>query len=438
MAVTLVGTGGLMTRLGRIGQALYRWNTYQAGIRNNFEQVYDNYPNDYFMLGQLPTVEDQLTRTEAGLLAQAQVLAVNTLIDMVTTDKPTVRPTVGDCLVELISQMNTSVDSVKRSTVTAVVTALTNTGDGVLRTSTTRPDGLPAELVIAETARVLVTGDFQSGTASSGQEPIKFTGEPNLSGTFDWDWPQGSQATINVQANSGSQNTILTGGGFDTWVSGTPTGWTVANATESTGAYDGGSALSLTAGATGSALQAMNDLVLGNKLVPLQAYCLNFWAKSSGALSAGVLKAELVNGSSTVINDQQGTANALTINFGSIPTSWTSFSTFFRTPRVLTDDIDFRFRASTAFTGGNCLVDRASLVVPSAYPGGYGFAAFSGATKFVINDGWTVAATNDRASSTYCATFQSLFERLFGMSNLGLMLPSSGSPTIADTLITTP
>lgn len=437
MTVALTGTGGIFTRLGRIGKAYRNWNSYQSGIRTNFEALYDNYPNNYSWLGQLPAQEDPLTRTEAGLLQQAQSLAITTLINQVTADNPLIQPTVGACLVELIRQMVASSDSVARQTVAVTPTAISgSTGNGTIRTSTTRPDGLPCELAIAETAKIVCTGDFQSGTATAGSEPFLFTGDPNTARPTDWDWPQGSAAAISFAANDGSRNSILTNGGFDTWASSSPTGWTVANATESTGAYDGGSALSLTAGATGSAVQPLNDLTAGNKLTPVTAYCLNFWMKASGALSAGALKAELVDGSGTVINDSQGTANELTVAYGSITTGWTSTSTWFRTPRVLTDDIDFRFRASTAFTGGNVLVDRAALVSPSAYPGGYGFAVFSGSTKFVIGDGWTVAATNDRASSTYCSTFQSLFEKLFGMSTLGLMLPSSGSPTIADTLIT--
>lgn len=438
MAIPLTGAGGLFVRLGRIGKLLYGWNAYQAGIRTVAEALYDNYPSDYSLLGTLPASEDALMRSEGGLLAQCRQVATTTLIAMVTADVPTCRPTVYDCLVELISQMNGSTDTVERSAVAVSSSAFgTNTGDGVIRTSATGPGGLPCELLVAETAYVRCTGDSQSGTGTAGRESFLFAGEPNAAGVTDYDWPQGSAASIAFMAYDGSIDTLVSNGGFDTWSGGSPTDWTIANATESTGAYDGGSALSLTAGATGSAIQVLNDATAGNTLTPLTAYCVNFWAKSSGALGAGALRVELVDGSSTVINDAQGAANQIAIAYGSIGTSWANFGGWFRTPRVLTADIDFRIRASTAFTGGDVLIDRLSLVAPSAYAGGYGFAAFSGATKFVVGDGWTVAATNDRGGATYCATFQALFERLFGMSRMGLVLPSvaGGGETISDSLL---
>jgi len=438
LAVTLIGAGGIFTRIGRVGKLVYGWNGHQATVRTVAEALYDQYPNDYDLLGSMPAAEDQLTRTNGGLLATATSVATQTLIRMVTDDVPTVPPTVYDCLVELINQMNDTSDTVARHTCTAPVTALTNTGDGVLRTSVVRPDGLPCELVIAETSRIVAVTDYQSGTATEGQEAFTFTGEPNAAGVTDWDWPQGSAASVTFNAHDGSIDSLLSNGGFDTWVSSSPTDWTIASATEQTGAYDGGSALRLTAGATGSALQVLNDATAGNTLTPLTAYCVNFWAKASGALGAGELKVELVNGSGTVINNEAGTANALTVAFGSITTSWTSFSVWFQTPRVLTDDIDFRIRASVAFTGGSVDIDRVAMVAPAPRASGFGYAVFSGATKFVVGDGWTVASTNDRASATYpSGTWQSLFEILFGMSQLGLLLPSTtGAETVLDSLIT--
>jgi hypothetical protein len=52
-------------------------------------------------------------------------------------------------------------------------------------------------------------------------------------------------------------------------------------------------------------------------------------------------------------------------------------------------------------------------------------------------DGFILTATNNYGGASNLSTWQQLFERLFGMRALGLVLPSSGGPTIADSLIST-
>ena len=64
-------------------------------------------------------------------------------------------------------------------------------------------------------------------------------------------------------------------------------------------------------------------------------------------------------------------------------------------------------------------------------------AVFSGNVNFIENDGWDMTTTNDFGGSSNLATFQWLFDRLFNMRSLGLLLPSTASsPTVADSLIT--
>lgn len=432
MAIPLDGAEGLFTRLGWVGNLFSRFHAFQDDVRATFEGLYDEYPDDYKLLGNMPQLEDSAMRQQQAMLSGAAQVAQTTLIEMAVADVPTLTPTVGACLAEVIRQMEDGTETVARQTCTVTPTALsTNTGDGVFNYTLVRPDGQPCELVVAETAAVRCTGDAQSNTATEGSEPFRFTGEPNGSTAYDYDWPAGSGAQLNFTAVDATVTDLLTNGGFDDWTSGTPDSWTTSGVTEDASGYVGSAAIFATTG-NPSAYQAVD-------LLPQSAYAWNCWIKRTGVMSAGVMTVELVDGSNTVIADEAGTNNQTNTSYTSIGASYASLKGWFRTPKVLPSEIRVRIRASTTLAGATVCVDHFSLARPTAYPGGYGFAVHSGATPFILGDGWDVAATNDRASATNGATWQTLMDRLFGMAALGLQLPSTaGSETILDTLITSP
>lgn len=64
------------------------------------------------------------------------------------------------------------------------------------------------------------------------------------------------------------------------------------------------------------------------------------------------------------------------------------------------------------------------------YEGGPYVAAVGGRTANVIEDAWDITVSNNRAGQ-----FQTHFNRSFDMAAKGLLLPSSGSNLVADTLI---
>jgi len=174
-------------------------------------------------------------------------------------------------------------------------------------------------------------------------------------------------------------------------------------------------------------------------LKPLTAYCFNGWFQAKPIPAAGALMVELVDGlTGQVINDQQGTPNVLTVTLSGITANFTAQNAFFRTPQVLPALVFIRIRISTAVTSGTTTtIDHCSLVAASSlYTGGPLAAAFSGSAAFAAGnsqipaDSFTVTVTNAQAGS-----FQTYFDRAFNMKALGVQLPSSGSPTISDSLI---
>ena len=112
-------------------------------------------------------------------------------------------------------------------------------------------------------------------------------------------------------------------------------------------------------------------------------------------------------------------------------------------------NVRLRIKATTPITtSSNVFIDGVALSQPSTngygglYAGGPYLSVFRGATDLVnyysptIGDYWSIAIANDWASSSPTPlSFQTMFDQLFGMKSLGLILPSNSSPTQAATLI---
>ena len=146
---------------------------------------------------------------------------------------------------------------------------------------------------------------------------------------------------------------------------------------------------------------------------------------------------DLFDGSS-IINDENGTANSFTIDLTALTTSYASRTGVFRTPSILPAAIYLRMRLSTALTNGRSVYfDKASLgEMTQAYTSGPYLAVHAGSIAFEVGDLGTVAVTNSRGAAGTLDTFQTLFAREFpDMISSELLLPSAAAPTISDALI---
>jgi hypothetical protein len=167
-------------------------------------------------------------------------------------------------------------------------------------------------------------------------------------------------------------------------------------------------------------------------LLPDTQYAFSGWIKVSATPTAGVLEFALIDGAGATINDDAGTANAVTQSLTAVTSTWQPVSGVFRTPAVLPSTAKFRVRLSTAIDSGvSVFVDRLALAAMNqVYAGGLYLAAFSGANKLITGDTWLLAMTN-----TFGAV-QKRAEMVFGMRALGLQFPNTtSSPTVADSVI---
>lgn len=452
--------------LGKIGKSLYASvNTAQATYDDALEEIADAQDDqiardaiaDLLTLDTLKNWRDGV----ASIAPQLQAAAQAVLIDYVKADKPAKAGSVEDAIAELRRQMIADSESVKAATVSVTATALTtNSGTGGLVTTVKRGDGLQQDLTVPETGFLTCTADSQIGGSNERSETFTFVGEVDDGDTAMFDWPTGSGASATMTVcdptldNDGGN--VLTNSDFEDWT-GSPlaaTGWgtspvvgvwgtDIARATVplySDGVYG------ISFNGDGSTLseirQKFNDSSVGTAgvLLPQRSYAVGFWAKVlSSAPAAGIMTVKLVDGNGTTINDDAGTANSTTFAITGWTTSYVFKSIVFRTPKLLPDTYYLDVKISTAITNAKTAYINGLGVslMDNLYDGGPSVKIFPGATKWVANDGWTLANANNFATATYASgNFQSLFDLWFDMRGQGQLLPTSGSPTRANTLIT--
>jgi hypothetical protein len=189
----------------------------------------------------------------------------------------------------------------------------------------------------------------------------------------------------------------------------------------SVGAYRGRALELLSVGSSPDLTALYQPLTLSVDRV----YFVHVRLRASGAIAAGQLRIELVDGiNGSVISDDAGNANQLLITAATIPTgSHAAYTASFRLPKAAQQPVYLRLRVATAFTAGcSVFVDEMVLVQGTQlYTGGPFVAVFSSTTAAVAGDQWTLTVTNDRAGK-----LQEWFNRVFGMAELGLLLPVSG------------
>jgi hypothetical protein len=457
--------GGLLVRLGKILHVAYLENQYESSLVTAFTNIEAQYLSSLqAIVGPMQTTADGFTRVASGVMdfttsgTGSSNLAWDTVVQTVYNDQPSQSWTRQAAMAEVIRQMKLQTLTVQSCTVGSTATALTtNVGTGVVVISTKRGDGLVQENTVAESLRLICTSDSYSGgsigVTTQGQEQFGLVGSPSSAGVWDYDYPSGSSAAVQVIATAcdmtvSTTTTLMTDGGFETW-SGSPaalTYWTLQTGTwgtdiaQSSSSYQGTYAVQFTAGTGVNTIlyqEFDNDSQTPVAPTALTSYAVNFFIKRTGVVSAGVLTVELTDSSGTVIQDAQGVDNSYTITLSGLTTSYAASNAVFRLPANPPSVMRLRFRMSTALTGANILIDSVCFAPLTAmYTGGPGFAVFSAATPFVGGDGWTIANTNDRGGASYLATFQAGFDRLFDMRGMGFLLPSSGTPNVSDTLIT--
>lgn len=460
----------LFTTLGRAGRTAYLIDGAQALQPVPWNEVAAQaWLNPAWVATLAQSYDSTIRQQSTGMSTWTQAMQM-VLQSMVAADVPAYGTSLDASLQYLYEQMVAQAATVKTCAIgSSVVADAANVGTGSMVVSLVRYDGLIFQNTVAEVSTLLITRDSYTGGATAGQEPWQWQGAPNNSslGTgvpcnlWDWDFPQGSNGgaggtCISAAVDANASTNLLTNGDMESWdATGTPflNSWNLATGTWGTTAARSSTALGrtyslqLTAGGANVLTQQFNSTALTGatagtsaSITAFQPFQLGFFTKATGVISAGTLTWKLVDSSGTVLNNQAGAAQTGTLALTGLSTSWTLRTFAFQTPVVLPANGIVRLQlADTALAGANLLIDDVTFCVPtSLYKGGPYAAVFSNpATPFEAGpdpDGFTATFTNDRGGASYGATIQFLVNRLF--QSAGLILPYSGSPSLADTLIT--
>lgn len=465
--ITLTGTGGLFTRLGKYAFFVTSHNKYRGSYSlssSDGASINSIGPNTDAIRAQYNTADQQVAdnlylqirdsarAAMSPALTSMVSLAQTTLIEMAHASVPLNQKTVSAAMTVLIAQMVRNSDTVKANTVSAsVTTGSANTGTAICIASLVNAAGKTMEYVHAENITLTAITDSQSG-ATAGRETWRATSPVAQSDPLMWNWPLGSGQSVTLTANAvdGSAQKLVNSDFEDWTVTNIPDYWTIAVGAATTQVaraatpYSGTYSLSLIGdGSTLTELrQEFNDGTNGTsyKLLPSTVYALNYWCKCSATPGAGVLTHSLINSSGTVINDDAGTANTITKDLTGVSTTWVPVSGFFRTPSVMpADPLYLRTKLTTALPSSRTVyIDDITMVIPTQfYAGGPYLAVFPGSVATVKNDTFSVAVANDwyGPANPTGPKFQAFFQQAFGMRSLGMQLPSSASNTINENLV---
>lgn len=474
MAVTLVGSGGIFTRLGRLFRGLADLNALQGGTATSTVAAGASWAtrgtNIEADAADSPAVSDQIDghwqsidswrSAQSSLFSSMQALAEAIVVRQVDLDANLPTKDLSTALKELIRQMKASGDDLADSAVAAgSQTAVgTPTGNAQVVVSVKNNDGWVLQTAFAETLRFTVSADAQSGGATARNETLSVQGRASNPDVSAYDWPYGSGANQAVSLadahEDNSAGNLLYNGGFDTfndtnypqnWVVATGTVGTNVSAAGGAAAYTDGDALKITGDAGGTlttlrqTFETDASTTSGSggtpaELEPNTQYAVGLWVKRDNAQSAGALRVALVDGGHTVTTDVAGTSNSFSIDCTALTASYAFYSGTFRTPLALpTTGLKLELKLTTAIDDGDSVFidDLAMTEMTQLYAGGPFVAAFPGDTDVILDDQWTVAITNTMGQMAMW------LERFFGLRELGLQFSydSAGAETVSDSLI---
>lgn len=454
MTIPLDSAEGFFTRLGKIGLA---HNTILAHVgdgANMIGPLVDDIAAIYQSTDQdvvagssgLYSALSSYRSSPQSFWGYLQSLAQTTIIEMADADVPLNQRTVTAALTILIQQMLAATETLNRPTTSlgSATAGSLNVGDGTLVGSIAANDGGFQPYLFDETVRFVCTQDVATG-ASKWSEVFTATTPAQAASNLAWDWPQGSGVSgsitsVNPQLD-GTGGNLLTNSDFNTFtVANTPDSWTITVGSPGTDILSGGSGAAYAGSnclqfqqAAGSPLTEIRQTVT---LQPLTAYTFScLMKKSAGLTGAGAIRLALIDASNgTVLTDPQGNACSATFTLSGFTTSYVRKNLTTWTPRVMPTTAAMQIKITTAIAdaGEDVFVDWGALnpMTRLYSPGGPYFSLFSGATQWNLDDIITIAVNN-----AYDGLLVHYADRIFGLRALGLVIPTSGTPTVADSLI---
>jgi len=433
MAVTLSGSGGLFTRIGKLGYVLSIVDSFMAttgsdkvqkelndalveydGSGNRLRNVVDILPDSLFAF----------VTTQEAFYSDIQNAAQQTLIEMVHADDPLPVMDVDAALKRLIDQMVAASATVDANEPSASVAADSgNSGTAKVLTTLTAGDGTARECLYAEDIVI----EVQTDTTARGESLICQGEESLADNELSVYWPDGSSSSNNLTMIDPSADGVLANGSFEDWTASDPDSWTITgtlHSEETSTVFLGASSLKITGNGSGTTVFSQDLSSAG--LASNTNYVCHVAYRIASNPAAGSLKLHLYDGSGDII--------ASTIDLTTATTgAWVQHAIAFRIPSPLPTAISFRMsvlgplsNAAVLFVDAVCF----GVEMIELYDGGPFVSVIGSNDNVAIGDKWTVTISND-----YRGALQTLCWRLWQQPTLQLPSATGGSETIADSLI---
>ena len=471
MAVTFAT---LYARLGRLMSFGVTVRASQATLRTQYEDTMSNYTDaDRDMVKTITSSIEQRI-DEAGRIVSDLVSDSNhTLIEMVDDDTTISSLTTESSLRELIRQMVTATSSIDRPGAGYVslptgnkgTAGAINTGNGIMLANDHIPlqgfSNDPVEFldwpsIRTEKFRSSCIRDSTSKNVQEGSEAFLIEGErkvPNL----DEDWPKGTAtrgsvqvATPNRDGGRGPMLNVAANSDFQQFTSNVPDNWTLVAGTAGTHVYASGAAGFGPAsganslrfvgdGSTNPNIKQTLRTTAGSlgEVNPDRPYTISAAVKYATARPTSILEITVRDSGGTVLNDSVvGRQMKLQAASADIGTSYAIFSAICFAPPAIGKGayIDIRFSGNQANTSQVFVSDVVIAEMQTFGRGGLAFQMIGGATRYAEGDEFTLQATNNCDASN--GVFATEFERFFSLGkSYGLAMPSSTSPSVADSLV---
>ena len=456
MALTLTGSGGVFTRLGKIFGMMSDVRTHMSDIETEIADVQGAYSAaDSWMVASLVASKEARIAQAGGVMNDLRAIAIDTLVEMCWADSQAgvsgilPRKDLESALLYLIRDMDAAVASVNLNTSSVGSPALGagNTGTGKLVVSV-KPTNLPTPNVATmsnvrnEKLEVRCIQDAQGQAILRGAETFEIRGLAAYD-NLDRRFPAGSGVRQSISCVSASidaggvgQN-MLRNTDFENFTTTNVADyWTTVTGTA--GTHFGQETTTYLRGASGfkmigdgTVLAEVRQQLGSTAGTPAQIqagrlYCLAVWIRHSTGSGAGNVRIQIENAAGTAIS---GTTIDTTSAVG---TSFTHKTIVFRAPNVLPSTVYVSIEQSTALAAAGVMyIDELCLVeMVQIAPGGCAITMFAGATDWVIDDRISVKTDNDGLG-----LFVVYFDIAFNMYEKGLFLPQAASETINDNLI---
>lgn len=296
--------------------------------------------------------------------------------------------------------------------------------------------GLDSELCCtSETMTVECTADSQTSGRAEGAEAFKiFGGVPNPEDFTPTPYfgagTEGSGSSDDAFIYGPHSGTLVNNPTFEDWTSDSPPvvgSWTLDSGTNnthwkrstSTNAYRGDYGGNFAGDGAQATIQISQAMTPRTKFRPLQRVLVSIRYKADASISAGTLGV-IFEGTGY----SAGGSESISIAHGSLATSWTLASFWCNLPAIIPTDFKLVVKVTNTLTNTKNIYIDDVYVQPGYWFGGLCVATVPGSSRTCVQDRWTFTVANDRAGK-----FQSFWARYFGRQ-----LPSSGTPTISDTL----